>query len=185
MLLRGPPVSRHLLGGGPVATGGGLYLHSGMPAEEGSHEACYNRAALRGSDGDGGEEGGRVAGSEVLPGVHFMSSTAFVRCALADPQGPQLRLFLGHSGWGARQLDGEWRAGAWRLCGATAAAVFAADVGRLWDEMTSGELGFSLCTQIPQSEETWSVARGQGRPSEQLRAGGQDWGEERDIDIVD
>ena len=40
--------------------------------------------------------------------------------------GPQLRLFLGHSGWGARQLDGEWRAGAWRLCGATAAAVFAA-----------------------------------------------------------
>jgi len=84
-----------------------------------------------------------VAGSEVLPGVHFMSSTAFVRCALADPQGPQLRLFLGHSGWGARQLDGEWRAGAWRLCGATAAAVFAADVGRLWDEMTSGELGVS------------------------------------------
>uniref|UniRef100_A0A6U8N5N9 Uncharacterized protein n=1 Tax=Emiliania huxleyi TaxID=2903 RepID=A0A6U8N5N9_EMIHU len=46
-------------------------------------------------------------------------------------------------------------------------------------------LGFSLCTQIPQSEETWSEARGQGRPSEQLRAGGQDWGEERDIDIVD
>jgi len=129
---RNPHSTRHLLGGGPVATGGGLYLHSGMPAE-GSHEACYNR----------GEEGEPVAGSEVLPGVHFMSSTAFVRCALADPQGPQLRLFLGHSGWGARQLDGEWRAGAWRLCGATAAAVFAADVGRLWDEMTSGELGVS------------------------------------------
>ena len=46
-------------------------------------------------------------------------------------------------------------------------------------------LGFSLCTQIPQSEETWSEARGRVRPAEQLRAGGQDWGEERDIDIVD
>mmetsp|Transcript_10959 Transcript_10959/g.34602 ORF Transcript_10959/g.34602 Transcript_10959/m.34602 type:complete len:302 (-) Transcript_10959:708-1613(-) len=138
---RNPHSARHLLRGGPVATGGGLYLHSGVPAE-GSHEACY-RAALRGSGGDSGEEGESAAGSEVLPGVHFLSSTAFVRCALADPQGPQLRLFLGHSGWGARQLDGEWRAGAWRLCGATAAAVFASDVSRLWDEMTSGELGVS------------------------------------------
>lgn len=101
-------------------------------------------------------ERGDPAGEKVLSGVYFQSSAAFLRCALRDAHGPALRVFLGHSGWGAQQLDGEWRRGAWMLCEATAEAVFAPDVSRLWGELSTGTLGVRLCSRVPQSEDVWT-----------------------------
>ena len=41
-----------------------------------------------------------------MKGVNFLGSGAFLKCALRDPKGPNLRIFYGHAGWGAQQLVG-------------------------------------------------------------------------------
>ena len=160
---RNPRATEHLLAGGPVAAERVTYLHSGTPA--GTRKRCY-------ADGSGGvkfvgsngefftpdQDAAPPVGEEVLGGVYFQSSSAFLKCALRDTAGPTLRIFLGYSGWGPQQLDGEWRRGAWTLCEASADAVFASDVGGLWTAMSSGEMGLRLCSRVSQAQSgtTWS-----------------------------
>lgn len=55
---------------------------------------------------------------------------------LSNHAGPDtLRFYLGYAGWGPGQLEAEMEAGAWRVTGATAATVFDASPGSLWDRV--------------------------------------------------
>lgn len=166
---RNPRATEHLLAGGPVGGPGQfMYLHGGAP--EGTRKRCYTDSGsgvkFVGSNGEQIEPAHNTlppAGELVLEGVHFQSSGAFLKCCLRDPDGPNFRAFLGHSGWGAQQLDGEWRRGAWILCDASAEAVFTSDIGRLWKDMSSGLLGVRLCSRVAhaQSEDVWSEQKTQ------------------------
>lgn len=104
-----------LLQGGPVDGQTALFLHGGTP--DGSKRGCYaargsgvklvdSRGELRDADDDGDEdrvEAASPAGLRVAPGVHFMGSGSFLRCAMRDPDGPKMRVLLGHAGWGAQR----------------------------------------------------------------------------------
>jgi len=150
-----PRAARYLLGGGPVGQEGAFYLHSGPPA--GTERRCYqdrgSGANLVGADGRRIEEpmeddeGPGAEGNKVLDGVYFLSSAAFMKCALRDPSGPELRVFKGYTGWGARQIDGEWRRGDWLLCEATADLVFS-EPQKLWRTLTYTPLGMRLCSSV-------------------------------------
>lgn len=164
---RNPRAAEVLLAGGPVGLDRALYLHDGVPAGA-TKRRCYadrgggttlfvdsNGQPLPTDDG----EAAAAVGEEIVDGVFFLSSPAFLRCALRDKNGPRMRVFLGHAGWGAQQLDGEWRRGDWMLCKATADLVFASDVAQVWEALSFGSEGVTLCSQVPQSEHTWSERR--------------------------
>ncbi len=72
----------------------------------------------------------------VTDGVWFATSKRAFEKAAAEKPGPDgFRAFLGYSGWGPGQLDGEVRMGAWRILNASAALVFDADPEGLWDRL--------------------------------------------------
>ena len=162
VLPRNPHALEELYAGGPVgATSQTMWLHGGPPPE--TKKRCYQDGGggfgLVGSDGQPlrDESEGEPAGEEVLRGVHFQGSGAYRKCALRDPNGPPFRVFFGFSGWGAQQLDGEWRRGAWMLCDSSREAVFGYGSGpKLWEELSSGLLGANLCSRVPQSEDRWT-----------------------------
>lgn len=51
------------------------------------------------------------------------------------PEVAALRIFAGHSGWSAGQLENELREGFWYLAEAEAADAFSSDPGRLWEQV--------------------------------------------------
>lgn len=82
-----------------------------------------------------------VAGSEV-GGEYFAAVPGPLDCwtldldqdpALAATHVTALRIFAGYAGWGAGQLEGEIRAGAWFVADALHTDVFAADPEGLWE----------------------------------------------------
>lgn len=71
---------------------------------------------------------------EVVPGVHFARrKDALVQ--LVNGASEPLRVFVGYSGWGRGQLEGEIERGDWTLVDATPAFVFG-DAGSLWRRAT-------------------------------------------------
>ncbi|MEZ6195921.1 MAG: YqgE/AlgH family protein [Planctomycetota bacterium] len=69
------------------------------------------------------------------PGVAFggdVSGLEALLAALAGDSPPRRRFFLGYSGWGAGQLDGEMRQEAWIDAPATPDLVFEPAEERLW-----------------------------------------------------
>jgi len=142
-----------LVSGGPVEPQSTMILHSGAPT--GTRRTCYgdkgSGARLYDSRGQRlveAETPSSAAGEQVLPGVRFMASRAFVRCALRDEDGPSLRISLGYSGWGPQQLDGEFRRGDWLLCEATSELVFTATPETLWRRMLYSPAGIRLCSRV-------------------------------------
>ena len=147
-----------LLAGGPVPNPAPYFLHTGAP--EGSTRKCYTQEQggprLYDSRGEllvaeEGEEGGTPSGVKVIEGVHFSGSQSFGRCALRDPSGAvTMRASVGHAGWGAQQLDGEYRRGDWKLCRATADLVFApeAELAGLWKTLVYSPRGMMLCSGV-------------------------------------
>ena len=60
------------------------------------------------------------------------------------------RAFLGHSGWGPGQLDGELERGDWILEPATLQDAFSADPGSLWSEVLTRKGGsYALVARMP------------------------------------
>lgn len=78
---------------------------------------------------------------EVAPGVFFAAKKPHLdELVLAEE--PVYKLFVGHSGWGAGQLENEMKQGAWRTVAATPDHVFST-ADTLWETLFR-ELGHSL-----------------------------------------
>lgn len=73
---------------------------------------------------------------EVHPGV-FLSHTPglLARLLRSSPPPTRLRVFAGHAGWAAGQLEGEIARGDWHLLPMDPVPLFAADTRRLWSEL--------------------------------------------------
>lgn len=67
-------------------------------------------------------------------GLWFAGSLDALR-RVAERVPPRLRLFLGYSGWGPGQLEGELAAGAWVVAPLSAEMVFEVDEAELWDHV--------------------------------------------------
>jgi putative transcriptional regulator len=70
---------------------------------------------------------------EVTRGVYFTSDKDSIIQIVTKPQG-SIRLFVGYSGWAARQLDEELEAGGWLTEPATCEDVFS-DCSDLWNRL--------------------------------------------------
>lgn len=68
---------------------------------------------------------------EIVPGV-FVAMRRDHLQRLVTESGHELRIFVGYSGWGPNQLEGEMAAGGWLTLPATAPFVFSQDVSTLW-----------------------------------------------------
>jgi putative transcriptional regulator len=79
--------------------------------------------------------GDTVPGSlPVLPGVRLGGDPAVLKKQLggkASKSAPT-KFVVGYSGWGARQLEGELREGAWVVCPASERLVFDGEPSTLW-----------------------------------------------------
>jgi putative transcriptional regulator len=77
---------------------------------------------------------GPVAGArQVAADVHLLASREPLERALSSPvDANRLRIYLGHSGWGAGQLEREIARGAWHLFDADVNVVFDADPATVW-----------------------------------------------------
>ncbi|NLX98858.1 MAG: YqgE/AlgH family protein [Rhodopirellula sp.] len=70
---------------------------------------------------------------EPITGVYFSARKPNLDRLVLDETSAQ-KVFLGHSGWGAGQLEQELDAGAWRTIPATAELIFSTDE-ELWDSV--------------------------------------------------
>jgi putative transcriptional regulator len=79
--------------------------------------------------------GDTVPGSlPVLPGVNLGGDPDVLKRILAakSAHGAPTKFVVGYSGWGARQLEGELKEGAWVVCPAKERFVFDAEPDTLW-----------------------------------------------------
>jgi putative transcriptional regulator len=82
-----------------------------------------------------------LAEREVVPGVLFAAKKPHLDQLVLSEE-PAYKVFVGHSGWGAGQLENELHQGAWRTLPATAEYVFSTD-DTLW-ETVFREIGHEL-----------------------------------------
>ena len=82
-----------------------------------------------------------LAEVEPAPGVYFAAKKMHLDQLVLDEE-PAYKIFIGHSGWGAGQLESEIHQGAWRSTPATIEHVFSTD-DSLW-ETVFRELGQTL-----------------------------------------
>jgi putative transcriptional regulator len=83
----------------------------------------------------------KLAEVEPAPGVFFAAKKQHLDALVLSEQ-PAYKVFVGHAGWGAGQLENELREGAWRITPATAEHVFSTS-DDLWENIFR-ELGRSL-----------------------------------------
>jgi putative transcriptional regulator len=82
-----------------------------------------------------------LAETEPVPGVFFAAKKQNLDELVLTEQ-PAYKVFVGHAGWGAGQLENELQQGAWRTLPATAECVFSTDE-TLW-ETVFRQLGRTL-----------------------------------------
>ncbi len=82
-----------------------------------------------------------LAETEPVPGVFFAARKQHLD-KLVLSESPAYKVFIGHAGWGAGQLENELRQGAWRTLPATAELIFST-ADDLW-ETVFRQLGQSL-----------------------------------------
>jgi putative transcriptional regulator len=80
---------------------------------------------------------------EIVPGVYFAVDPDELQRLVDGPDGP-FRVFVGHSGWGGGQLEGEWEQGAWLTMPASVEFVFCDELD-LWKRMTN-RIGQAMLT---------------------------------------
>lgn len=86
-----------------------------------------------------------LAEAEPAPGVFFAAKKQHLD-SLVLTEDPAYKIFIGHSGWGAGQLENELREGAWRTLPASAELVFSTD-DDLW-EAVFRQIGQTLLKSI-------------------------------------
>jgi putative transcriptional regulator len=91
-----------------------------------------------------------LAETEALPGV-FVAAKKQHLDALVMTEEPSYKVFIGHSGWGAGQLEDELRRGDWRVLPATAEHVFST-ADDLWENVLR-QIGHSLLKSIFKMDE--------------------------------
>ena len=74
-----------------------------------------------------------LADQTVLPGVFFSVQKENLTQLVSKPD-DSYRLFIGHAGWGAGQLEAEMKEGSWLTMPATAETVFYSE-DDLWDKL--------------------------------------------------
>lgn len=82
-----------------------------------------------------------LADAEVLPGVYFAAEKEKLELLVAR-EDEHFRIFVGHSGWGGGQLEGELEQGAWLTTPATVQYIFYDDTD-LW-ETVAKQIGKSV-----------------------------------------
>lgn len=82
---------------------------------------------------------------EVVPGVFFSAEREHLE-SLVRRSDAQFRLFVGHSGWGEGQLEGELEQGAWLTTPASLKYVFL-DEEQLWPQVTR-QIGSAILLSI-------------------------------------
>jgi len=82
---------------------------------------------------------------EVVPGVFFAAQKQHLDQLVLNDES-DYKVFVGHAGWGAAQLENEMSQGAWKLFPATAAEVFSTD-DALWERIFR-EIGRSILKSI-------------------------------------
>lgn len=82
---------------------------------------------------------------EIVPGVYFAAQRENLERILQQAEHPY-RLFVGHSGWGAGQLENELEQGAWLSTPASAEYVFAPDPD-LWKKVTH-QVGATMLADV-------------------------------------
>jgi putative transcriptional regulator len=86
-----------------------------------------------------------LAEAEPVPGVFFAAKKQHLDTLVLDEK-PAYKIFLGHAGWGAGQLESELHQGAWRTMPATIETIFSID-DSLW-EFVFRQLGQSTLKSI-------------------------------------
>lgn len=111
--------------GGPIQTNQMMLLHSSSKIPDQTIEICKN--------------------------VYLGGDLQFLQEALADPDGPTIRLCFGYSGWQAGQLEREFLDGGWFLCPASANHIFETAPEKLWQTLLR-EMGgrYATLSMIPE-----------------------------------
>ena len=73
--------------------------------------------------------------TEIVPGLFFTTAKDSVEQLLENPMA-EMKFFVGYSGWGPGQLEGEFETGSWTLTPATPERVFG-PVENLWTRLTT------------------------------------------------
>lgn len=82
-----------------------------------------------------------LAETETLPGVFFAAKKQHLD-SLVLTEEPSYKIFIGHAGWGAGQLENELHQGDWRTLPATAELVFST-ADDLWETVLR-QMGHAL-----------------------------------------
>lgn len=87
---------------------------------------------------------------EVCEGVYLGGDLQFLQQAVTDPEGPDLLLCFGYSGWNAGQLEREFLDGQWYVRPATAGHLFHTEEEKLWQTLLR-EMGgrYATLSMIP------------------------------------
>lgn len=76
---------------------------------------------------------------EVLDGVHFSGDRDVLEALLkGELPSEEVRLFVGHAGWGPGQLAGELRRRSWDVLPADLFTLFRTEPGWMWETLTQG-----------------------------------------------
>lgn len=81
----------------------------------------------------------------ICDGVYLGGDVPFLQEAVADPNGPYIRLCFGYAGWGAGQLEREFLNGGWFLHPASKKHLFETPADKLWQTLLR-EMGGKYAT---------------------------------------
>ena len=88
---------------------------------------------------------------KLCEGVYLGGDLQFLQEAVADVNGPAIRLCFGYCGWGAGQLEREFLSGGWFLYPASTRHIFEIPSERLWQSILR-EMGgkYATLSMIPE-----------------------------------
>ncbi len=88
---------------------------------------------------------------KLCDGVYLGGDLQFLQEAVADANGPSIRLCFGYCGWSAGQLESEFLSGEWFLHPASAPHVFETPPEKIWQSILR-EMGgkYATLSMIPE-----------------------------------
>lgn len=88
---------------------------------------------------------------KICEGVYLGGDLQFLQEAMADPNGPAIRLCFGYAGWGPGQLEREFLSGNWFLHPASAKHIFETPAEKIWQAILRDMGGrYATLSMIPE-----------------------------------